>query len=352
MTEESKGSRNVIEVTNLKKAYGRVKALDNVTFTVSKGEVVGFLGPNGAGKSTTMRILCGLTSADSGKARVSGVNLAEEEGAVRKHIGYLPENNPLPEDLRVSEYLRFRGRLKGLSGGLLRERLDATLNLCDLRRTAAERLIGNLSKGFRQRVGIAEALLAEPKVLVLDEPTIGLDPRQTGIMRNLLERLRGETTFLISSHILSEVEASCDRMMIMNRGKIVAKGTLSELQAEYLEKTILEIVASCDREIIERVVQNINPNCELTEESPLDTTGKRRFSFSISQDSTETETVLRSLVSNDAVKIYEFAFARPDLETIFLKATKRSWEETGSSGQAVREVSATLQPEEEGEHVE
>ena len=180
MSEESKASENVIEVIDLTKVYGRVKALDGVTFSVAKGEIVGFLGPNGAGKSTTMRILCGLTAADSGEARVCGVDLAEEEGEVRRHMGYMPENNPLPEDLRVSEYLQFRGRLKGLSGGLLRERLDTTLNLCDLRRTAAERLIGNLSKGFRQRVGIAEALLAEPKVLVLDEPTIGLDPRQTG----------------------------------------------------------------------------------------------------------------------------------------------------------------------------
>ncbi len=347
MSEESKVTENVIEVIDLAKAYGRVKALDGVTFSVTKGEVVGFLGPNGAGKSTTMRILCGLTSADSGEGRVCGVDLAEEEGEVRRHVGYLPENNPLPEDLRVSEYLRFRGRLKGLSGGLLRERLDAVLNLCDLRRTATERLIGNLSKGFRQRVGIAEALLAEPKVLVLDEPTIGLDPRQTGIVRRLLERLRGETTFLISSHVLSEVEASCDRMLILNRGRIVAEGTLPELQAEYIDKTVLEIVASGGQEIIEKVVRQVDPDCELTEESPADAMGRKRFSFSTSQDETGAEAVLRTLVANDTTQVHEFVLARPDLEAIFLKATKRSWEETGSPRQTAREVSVTPQPEEE-----
>ena len=172
MSEERKVSKNVIEVTDLSKAYGRVKALSGLTFSVAKGEIVGFLGPNGAGKSTTMRILCGMTGADSGEAQVCGVDLAEEEGEVRKHIGYLPENNPLPEDLRVSEYLKFRGRLKGLSGGRLRERLEATLNLCDLRRSASERLIGNLSKGYRQRVGIAEALFATALGLLAAIPAV------------------------------------------------------------------------------------------------------------------------------------------------------------------------------------
>jgi len=347
MREEIKPSRNVIEVTNLCKAYGRVKALDNLTFSVAKGEVVGFLGPNGAGKSTTMRILCGLTAADSGEAIVNGVDLAEEEGGVRRHVGYLPENNPLPEDLRVSEYLRFRARLKGLSGGLLQERLDATLNLCDLRRTAAERLIVNLSKGFRQRVGIAEALLAEPKVMILDEPTIGLDPRQTGIVRRLLERLRGETTFLVSSHVLSEIESSCDRILIMNRGRIVASGTLAELQSEYVESISIEIVSDSDPKAIEQIVQETCPDSKLTEKSPKDSLGQRQLSFEIKGSSSQAKKILVSLVKNDSVEICEFTSSKPDLESIFLKATRRSWEEAGATKYHFKEVSATPQPDED-----
>ncbi|MBT7922723.1 MAG: ABC transporter ATP-binding protein [Opitutae bacterium] len=349
MSEERQVSKNVIEVTDLSKAYGRVKALSGLTFSVAKGEIVGFLGPNGAGKSTTMRILCGMTGADSGEAQVCGVDLAEEEGEVRKHIGYLPENNPLPEDLRVSEYLKFRGRLKGLSGGRLRERLEATLNLCDLRRSASERLIGNLSKGYRQRVGIAEALLDEPKLLILDEPTIGLDPRQTGIIRKLLDRLRGETSFLLSSHVLSEVEASCDRMLILNRGRIVAEGTLQELQAEYLDNTVFEVVAGGERSVIEKIARNIDPLCELIDENPTTATGRKRFSFCTPQGESSAESILKEFVNQSVTQTREFNIARPDLESIFLKATKRSWEQTDSFRENLREVSATLQPDEEDE---
>ena len=166
-----------------------------------------------------------------------------------------------------------------------------------------------------------------------------------------MERLRGETTFLISSHVLAEVEASCDRMLILNRGRIVAEGTLPKLQAEYIDKTVLEIVAGGERKIIERAVRKVDPGSELTEESPADATGRRRFSFTTSRDKAGAEEVLRVLVADDALQMYEFVLARPDLETIFLKATKRSWEETGSPKQTFREVSVTPQPE-EGESTE
>ena len=166
----------IVEVLNLRKKYGAIQALKGISFSIGKGEIVGFLGPNGAGKSTTLRILSGLIPADSGEAKVCGVDLAEEEGEVRRHIGYLAENNPLPEDLRVIEYLNFRARLKGLEGSRKRERTRIVLDICDLERKVSERKIGNLSKGFRQRVGIADALLAEPRLVILDEPTIGLDP--------------------------------------------------------------------------------------------------------------------------------------------------------------------------------
>lgn len=343
MKEETGQSTNVIEVIDLAKSYGHVRALDGVTFSVAKGEIVGFLGPNGAGKSTTMRILCGLIPADSGEARVSGVDLAEQEGEVRRHVGYLPENNPLPEELRVSEYLRFRGRLKGLSGSLLRERVDRSLDLCDLRRSAAERLIGNLSKGFRQRVGIADSLLAEPKVVILDEPTIGLDPRQTGIVRRLLERLRGEVAVLLSSHVLSEVEACCDRMLILNRGRIVAEGTLSDLQEEYVEETVFEVVAAGPREVIENTTRNADSSCELKEEGPPEASGHRRYVFGTKNGESAAEASLRALVSDESTQTREFSLSRPDLETIFLKATKRSWEENAP----VRDLSPEVSPPEE-----
>ncbi|MGA1100896.1 MAG: ABC transporter ATP-binding protein, partial [Opitutales bacterium] len=199
----------IVDVINLRKRYGLVQALKGISFSIGKGEIVGFLGPNGAGKSTTLRILSGIIPADSGEAKVCGVDLAEEEGEVRKHIGFLAENNPLPEDLRVIEYLKFRANLKGLEGSRKRERIRMVLDTCDLERRVSERKIGNLSKGYRQRVGIADALLAEPRLVILDEPTIGLDPRQSAITRKMMERLRGEVSFLLSSHILSEVEACC-----------------------------------------------------------------------------------------------------------------------------------------------
>lgn len=328
MKEETGRSENVIEVIDLAKSYGHVRALDGVTFSVAKGEIVGFLGPNGAGKSTTMRILCGLIPADSGEARVSGVDLAEQEGEVRRHVGYLPENNPLPDELRVSEYLRFRGRLKGLSGSLLRERVDRSLDLCDLRRSAAERMIGNLSKGFRQRVGIADSLLAEPKVVILDEPSIGLDPRQTGIVRRLLERLRGEVAVLLSSHVLSEVEACCDRMLILNRGRIVAEGGLADLQEEYVDETVFEVVAAGPREVIEKATYGADPSCELKEEGPPEASGHRRYVFATKNGESAAEASLRALVGDEQTLTREFSLCRPDLESIFLKATKRSWEES------------------------
>ena len=180
----------IVEVINLQKKYGNIEALKGISFSIGKGEIVGFLGPNGAGKSTTLRILSGLIPADSGEAKVCGVDLAEEEGEVREHVGYLAENNPLPEDFRVIEYLRFRASLKGLRGSRKRERIKNVLDICDLERKVSERKIGNLSKGYRQRVGIADSLLAEPRLIILDEPTIGLDPRQSAITRKMMERLR------------------------------------------------------------------------------------------------------------------------------------------------------------------
>jgi ABC-2 type transport system ATP-binding protein len=317
----------IVEVLNLRKKYGTIQALKGISFSIGKGEIVGFLGPNGAGKSTTLRILSGLIPADSGEAKVCGVDLAEEEGEVRKHIGYLAENNPLPEDLRVIEYLNFRARLKGLEGSRKRERTRIVLDICDLERKVSERKIGNLSKGFRQRVGIADALLAEPRLVILDEPTIGLDPRQSAITRKMMERLRGEVSFLLSSHILSEVEACCDRMIILSHGQIVAEGTLLELQKEFINNTVFEIVAHGNRIDLQRVIRKIDESCELVQDDPVEVTGKRRFTFSTEKGSEVAENILRRLLEVEQFKVSEFQITRPDLETIFLRATKKNWED-------------------------
>ncbi len=326
MSAESK-PLPIIEVINLCKRYGLIDALKGISFSIGKGEIVGFLGPNGAGKSTTLRILSGIIPADSGEAKVCGVDLAEEEGEVRRHIGYLAENNPLPDDLRVIEYLKFRASLKGLEGSRKRDRIRLVLDICDLERKVSERKIGNLSKGFRQRVGIADSLLAEPRLVILDEPTIGLDPRQSAVTRKMMERLRGEVSFLLSSHILSEVEACCDRMIILSHGQIVAEGTLNQLQNKFIHKTMFEIVANSKRIELQKAVRQIDSDCELIQDDPVEVDGKRRFIFSTNKGQKIAETILRRLLEVSSFEVSEFQISRPDLETIFLRATKQNWQE-------------------------
>ena len=308
------------------KKYGAIQALKGISFSIGKGEIVGFLGPNGAGKSTTLRILSGLIPADSGEAKVCGVDLAEEEGEVRRHVGYLAENNPLPEDLRVVEYLDFRAKLKGLGGSRKRERIRIVLDICDLERKVSERKIGNLSKGFRQRVGIADSLLAEPRLVILDEPTIGLDPRQSAITRKMMERSRGEVSFLLSSHILSEVEACCDRMIILSHGQIVAEGTLLDLQKEFINSTVFEIVAFGNRIDIQRVIRKIDDTCELIQDDPVEVTGKRG-SLSPRKKGVSS----RKAFSSNSLKSINSGCpnfkSQTRLGNDILRATKKNWED-------------------------
>ena len=221
----------MIEVQHLTKRYGKHLALDGVSFSVGPGEVVGFLGPNGAGKSTTMRILTTFMAATSGTARVGSDCVFEQPDRVRERIGYMPENNPLPLDLRVSDYLGFRAELKRLANGKAAERVGEVMEQCSIA-DVAKRFIGQLSRGYRQRVGMADALLAKPELIVLDEPTAGLDPNQVRSVRNLIRDLAGRHTVLISSHILSEIEMTCDRVVILHEGRLLASGALDELMAK------------------------------------------------------------------------------------------------------------------------
>ena len=315
----------IVEVLNLRKRYGLIQALKGISFSIGKGEIVGFLGPNGAGKSTTLRILSGMIAADSGEAKVCGVDLAEEDGEVRNHIGFLAENNPLPDELRVIEYLNFRANLKGLKGSRKKDRIRLVLDACDLDRRVSERKISTLSKGFRQRVGIADALIAEPRLVILDEPTIGLDPMQTAITRKMMERMRGEVAFIISSHILSEVEICCDRMIILSHGQIVAEGSLNELQNQFIDDVIFEVVSNASRIEMQKTILKIDPTSQIIQEEPIENSGKRKYIFSSKNKSNE-DSILQNLLFIKEMQISEFRVAKPDLETIFLKATKRNWE--------------------------
>jgi len=221
----------VIEVSHLSKRYGRHEALCEVTFEARPGRVVGLLGPNGAGKSTTMRIVAGLIPPTGGVARVDGLDTVTDSLEVRRRLGYLPENPPLYPEMRVRAFLRFRSRLHGIAGGVRREAIDRVLTQCWLEEVAHRR-IGQLSKGYRQRVGLAAALLHDPPVIMLDEPTSGLDPAQIAETRRLIRALGAERTALFSSHILPEVEATCDEAVIIARGRVLAKGTLDELRRQ------------------------------------------------------------------------------------------------------------------------
>ena len=219
----------IIEVENLTKRYAGQAAVDRITFAVQRGEIVGFLGPNGAGKSTTMRILACYLPATYGTARVAGFDVFTQADEVRRRIGYMPENNPLHLDMRVREYLKFRARLKGLGIGRSRERAEAVMQQCGLTEVR-RKIIGHLSKGYRQRVGLADALVHEPELIILDEPTIGLDPHQVRSVRQLIKDLGRHHTVLISTHILFEVEMTCNRVLIMHEGKILAADTTQNLQ--------------------------------------------------------------------------------------------------------------------------
>ncbi len=230
----------MIEVANLTKRYAGQAAISDISFTVNYGEIVGLLGPNGAGKSTTMRILACYLAATSGVVRVAGRDVFFESEEVRRRIGYMPENNPLHPDMRVREYLRFRARLKGLGGRRARERVDVVMEQCGLT-DVNRRIIGQLSKGYRQRVGLADALVHEPELIILDEPTIGLDPHQIRSVRQLIKSLAQDHTVLVSTHILPEAEMTCNRVLILYEGKILAADTPENLQR--LMSTHSQVVA-------------------------------------------------------------------------------------------------------------
>ncbi|PTY08123.1 ABC transporter ATP-binding protein [Opitutaceae bacterium EW11] len=324
-------SAPAIEVENLVKTYSGVAAVNQVSFTVKRGEILGFLGPNGAGKSTTMRILTGFLPATSGVVRLCGVPVASESDKVKRLIGYMPENNPLPEDMRVSEYLYYRGRLKEVPRKRLRARIDEVLELCDLKRVR-HRIIGKLSKGFRQRVGIAEAILAEPPVIIMDEPTIGLDPHQILIVRDLISSLRGRMAVIISSHILPEIEMTCDRVLIINQGRVVATGTPGELRREILGHSIYKLEIAGDLSGLPALLNVVEPSLKITDQSEPDLQGFCTLRLATERDDPIGESLLRALTADSRYRIRGLGQEHPTLEDVFLAATKRTWEIVDAQG--------------------
>lgn len=222
----------MIEVMGLTKRFPTVSAVDNISFSVSEGEIVGFLGPNAAGKTTTMRILTGYMPATSGKVRVAGHDVLERPLEVRKNIGYLPENVPLYNEMRVREYLAFRARLQGVPHAAMRERLQSAMERCGVLEVQRD-VIGRISRGYKQRVGLAGAIIHDPKILILDEPTIGLDPNQVRQVRSLITELGRDHTILLSTHILPEVEMVCSRVIIIHEGKLVTEESMENLRARF-----------------------------------------------------------------------------------------------------------------------
>jgi ABC-2 type transport system ATP-binding protein len=239
----------MIEVDRLTKRYGPVPAIQDVSFTVEKGQIVGFLGPNGAGKTTTMRILSCFMPASGGTARVAGYDVFEQSLEVRRRIGYLPENVPLYADMTVDAYLDFVANIKGLGRSERRRRVGEVLERCQIPDVRG-RLIGRLSKGYRQRVGLAQALIADPDVLILDEPTIGLDPKQIVGIRQLIKSLAGAHTVILSTHILPEVSMVCEGVIIINRGRVVASGPLDRLMQELSPTARLQIQVEGPAELV------------------------------------------------------------------------------------------------------
>jgi len=314
-----------IKAVDLSRRFGPNLAIDRISFEVGAGEVVGFLGPNGAGKSTTMRILTGLLCASSGEAWVAGRSVAREPEAIRHLIGFMPENNPLPEDMRVTEYLRFRAQIKGLGRRDRKRRIGEVLEICDLRHGTERKLIGNLSKGYRQRVGIADAILAEPPIVILDEPTIGLDPHQILGFRKMIQQLRGRMTLVISSHILPEIEKVCDRSVILNRGQVVAAGTRSELRDLFSPGQTYELRVEGSLSEVEKLVKMADDSLSLVDSYREPEGQIRRITFSSPSNTNLVPRILNSLHGQERLTVQEVRIRRASLEDIFLAATKKTW---------------------------
>lgn len=307
----------MIKVENLTKRYAGFTAIENLSFQVAKGEIVGFLGPNGAGKSTTMRILSSFMPATSGRATINGFDVFAEADQARRSIGYMPENVPLYPDMRVGEYLAYRAALKGVKGRRQKERVKDVIERCSLG-DVRRKLIGALSKGYRQRVGLADALVHEPELLILDEPTIGLDPNQIRQVRELIKSLGKHHTILLSTHILPEVEMTCNRVIIINKGKIEASDTPANLLAQLRGVGGVRLEARPGTDNGRELLEKIPGVREVAESAEGDWTSYR---LRIETGSDPREEIYR-LAAERRWALRELTRQRATLEDVFIEVTQ------------------------------
>jgi ABC-2 type transport system ATP-binding protein len=314
----------MIEVSNLTKRYPGRTAVDDISFTVARGEIVGLLGPNGAGKSTTMRVLSGFMPATSGTVRVAGFDVFHDSDEARRRIGYMPENNPLYPEMRVREYLKFRARLKGLGWRNSRRRVDTVMEQCGLT-DVGRRVVGQLSKGYKQRVGLADALVHDPDLIILDEPTIGLDPQQIRSVRALIKSLAGKHTVLISSHILPEIEMTCSRVLIMFNGHVLASDTPQNLQQRMAggSQVIAEIAAPLEAL---RAAWESLPEVAQFDVAPGE--GEYFRCALTPRDGQDLRATVFALAYQNGWPLRELTRSRHSLEDIYMQVTKPTMEET------------------------
>ena len=308
----------MIEVDHLTKSYGKNVAVNDISFNVGKGEILGFLGPNGAGKTTTMRILTGYLPATSGSARIAGFDVFDQSMEVRRRIGYLPENPPLYPDMNVHAYLEFVARIKSVAGGEIPNRVERAMEMANLTERRGE-LIKRLSRGFKQRVGIAQAIVHNPDVVILDEPTVGLDPKQIIEVRKLIKGLAGEHTIILSTHILPEASQTCDRVVIINRGRIAAVDTPENLttQLKGSERVQLEVRGEEEalREAIEVVDGVTKIDIQVVEASD------QLKAIVESEPGTDLRGKLAAAVIGKGLELLELKAVSLSLEDIFLQLT-------------------------------
>lgn len=309
----------MIEIADLSKSYGRHLAVDKISFEVAQGEIVGFLGPNGAGKTTTLRMLTGFLPPSSGAARIAGHDIFRESIEVRKRIGYMPENVPLYTEMRVKEYLKFRGALRGLTGSRLRQRLGDVLDICGLA-DVRRKMIKTLSKGYRQRVGLADALIHEPDLLILDEPTNGLDPNQIRSIRRLIRELGEKHTILLSTHILSEVEMTCNKVVIIDGGRVKAADTPKNLVDSMRRAGRITIELQTPISEAEPLINDISSVTKVTSESLSD--GWSRFTVFVAPK-TDTRLKLANLAQSHQWPLRSLARRSGTLEEVFVELTRK-----------------------------
>lgn len=309
----------MIEVDHLSKIYGSTPAITDVTFKVEPGEILGFLGPNGAGKTTTMRILAGYLPATKGTVKIAGYDVQDNSLAVRKKIGYLPETPPLYPEMTVEGFLHFVAQIKGIPAGDRPKKVKAAMERCNITEKR-QVIIRKLSKGFRQRVGIAQAIVHDPPAIILDEPTVGLDPRQIIEVRNLIKSLAGTHTIILSTHILPEVSMTCNRVAIIHRGKIVATNSPENLMTRLTEGSGYELTISGEVELAKQILQNV-PGVSLVESMPNLSESHNAILRVLSESGSEPGRYIALALIHGGFDLHEMRRVSASLEDVFLKLT-------------------------------